>query len=103
MEKNKISNFVSFKKCVDIVFIFTWKTSLFPKFKFPSECKIHTLIFVDENKDHISNEYRKLNLKNIYENYLFNGWTSIMVESIYHTYNTLTSLSKKIENNHRYG
>ena len=53
------------KKYVDIVFIFTWKTSLTSKLIFPSNWKIQPLIFVDENKDHIPNEYGKLNFKNI--------------------------------------
>ena len=53
MERSKTSDFVSFQKCIHIIFIFTWKTSLSPKFNFPSKCKIQPLIFVDENKDHI--------------------------------------------------
>ena len=72
MERSKKSDVVSFKKCVDIVFIFTWKIGLSPKFNFPCECTFQPLIFVDDNKDHIPNEYEKLNFKNIIKNYLPN-------------------------------
>ena len=86
-----------FQKCVDSIFLFTWKTSLSPKSNFASKCEIQPLIFVNENKDHIHNQYVKSNSKNIIKNDLSNGSTLIKVGSIFHMCNILTSLPKKLK------
>ena len=71
------------------------ETSLSPKFTFPSKCKIQPHIFVDENKDHILNEYGKLNFQNNSKTYLPKGWILNIVKTISHTYHILKSLLKK--------
>ena len=82
-----------------ILYLFLHGKKFIFNLNFPPQCKIQPLIFVDENKDHIPNEYGKLNLKNIIRkfqniirNFLCNGWTLILIGTIFHTYNILTSI-----------